>query len=98
MKNHLKTVAALFLAGVMAATVAMADTRGELDHRARETLDQFYTLHHTNHDLAERAAGVLVFPRVTKGGLGVGASTAMASYSSTGKWMATTTSPVPRSV
>ena len=72
MKYHLKTVAALFCAGVMAATVAMADARGELDHRARETLDQFYSLHQRNHDLADRAAGVLVFPRVTKGGLGVG--------------------------
>jgi lipid-binding SYLF domain-containing protein len=71
MKN-LKTAAALFLVSVMAATVAIADARGELDHRARETLDQFYSMHHQNHDLADRAAGVLVFPRVTKGGLGVG--------------------------
>jgi lipid-binding SYLF domain-containing protein len=70
--NHLKTAVAFFFVSVLAATVAMADARGELDHRARETLDQFYSLHAMNHHLADRAAGVLVFPRVTKGGLGVG--------------------------
>jgi lipid-binding SYLF domain-containing protein len=70
--NHLKAAVALFLAGIVAATVAVADSRGELGHRARETLDQFYSLHSMNRGLAQRAAGVLVFPRVTKGGLGVG--------------------------
>ena len=65
--------AAWLIAGVMAAGAALAADRGELDRRARETLDQFYSLHEHNHELADRAAGVLVFPRITKAGLGVGA-------------------------
>jgi len=70
--NPLKTAAAFLLVGVLTATAAVADSRGELDHRARETLDQFYSINSQNHHLADRAAGVLVFPRVTKGGLGIG--------------------------
>jgi lipid-binding SYLF domain-containing protein len=42
-----------------------------LDASAAKTVKHFYALNPANWKLLEKAAGVLIFPRVTKGGAGI---------------------------
>lgn len=51
--------------------VENAENKGEIDTQVNQALQQFYALNPRNKELAEQAAGVLIFPRVTKGGVGV---------------------------
>jgi lipid-binding SYLF domain-containing protein len=72
----MKHPAFLAAAGITAATIfltaeALAETKPEIDVSVRETLKQFDGLNSHNQHLLSNAAGTLVFPRVTKGGLGV---------------------------
>lgn len=60
-------VAALFL-----SSVSLAATKAEIDQRVHVTMQQFYQLNPKHKELVARAKGVLVFPRITKGGIGVG--------------------------
>src|ERR1700722_4307990 len=60
-------VAALFL-----SSVSLAATKAEIDQRVHVTMQQFYQLNPHHKSLVARAKGVLVFPRITKGGIGVG--------------------------
>jgi len=59
------------LVSAMATGIALADTKPELDVSVHETLKAFDALNPHNHHLLKHAAGTLVFPRVTKGGVGV---------------------------
>lgn len=61
---------AFFLGG--AAGPAFAETRQELDAAVRETVQEFYRYSSSGKELAARAAGMLVFPKVYKGGVGLG--------------------------
>jgi len=47
-------------------------TKAEIDERVHVTMRQFYELNAQHKDLVARAKGVLVFPKITKGGVGVG--------------------------
>ena len=49
-----------------------AASKQEIDARVEETLLRFYDRVDSGQSLARRAAGVLVFPRVTKAGIGIG--------------------------
>ncbi|HEY2677966.1 MAG TPA: YSC84-related protein [Steroidobacteraceae bacterium] len=73
--NAVKKVGVLTsaLAGlaVFAGAAALAETPAEIDANVQTTLDKFYAEHHGDRELVNKAAGVLVFPRVTKGGAGV---------------------------
>lgn len=60
-------VAALFL-----SSVSLAATKAEIDQHVHATMQQFYQLNPKHKDLVARAKGMLVFPRITKGGIGVG--------------------------
>jgi lipid-binding SYLF domain-containing protein len=60
-------VVALFL-----SSVSLAATKAEIDQRVHVAMQQFYRLNPQHKELVERAKGVLVFPRITKGGIGVG--------------------------
>ncbi len=51
---------------------ATAESREELDAAVRETVEAFYKHSPGGKDLAGRAAGMLVFPKVFKGGIGIG--------------------------
>jgi len=53
-------------------TVALALDTAALDKQVSATLDRFYALSDQHKYLADNAAGVLVFPAVTKAGAGVG--------------------------
>jgi lipid-binding SYLF domain-containing protein len=63
----LATVVALFSPWAMAAM-----SGPEIDSGVRATLERFSAENPANHELLGKAAGVLVFPSVTKAGLGVG--------------------------
>ena len=57
---------------LVAAEPARAETREELDASVREAIETFYKHSSSGKELAARSAGMLVFPKVYKGGLGVG--------------------------
>jgi len=70
----LKALAAsigLAILGLVASGGSFGHSKAELDASAAKTLKHFYVLNTENRKLVDRAAGVLVFSRVTKGGAGV---------------------------
>ena len=56
---------------LLLSSVSLAASKAEIDQRVHITMRQFYHLNPQHKDLVARAKGVLVFPRVTKGGIGV---------------------------
>jgi lipid-binding SYLF domain-containing protein len=64
----LLAAALLWLATVPAA----ASSRVELDADVREAINELYQHSSAAKELAARAAGMLVFPKVTKAGIGIG--------------------------
>ncbi len=61
----------LTILGLGMAAVSFAATKAEIDGRVATTLTEFNALNAANESLGQKAAGMLVFPRVTKGGVGV---------------------------
>jgi len=59
------------LAALMGTVALAVDTAG-VDKQVAATLDGFYKLNDRNQYLAQNAAAVLIFPRITKAGVGVG--------------------------
>jgi lipid-binding SYLF domain-containing protein len=57
---------------LLAAPAGHAATRQELDARVREAVADFYKTTSAGHELAGHASGMLVFPRIYKGGIGIG--------------------------
>ena len=68
---RLATVAVTALAALI-GTVALAVDTAAIDKQVSATLEQFYGLNSKNKSLADNAAAVLVFPSITKAGVGVG--------------------------
>jgi lipid-binding SYLF domain-containing protein len=68
---RLSTVAVAALAALI-ATVASAVDTAAIDQQVSDTLTKFYALNERNKYLADNAAGVLVFPKITKAGAGIG--------------------------
>jgi lipid-binding SYLF domain-containing protein len=71
---NLKPLAAsvgLTLLGLIASGGSFADSKAELDTSSAQALTHFYSLNPANQKLADKAAGVLIFSRVTKGGAGI---------------------------
>jgi lipid-binding SYLF domain-containing protein len=68
---RISTVAVSAVAALI-ATVALAVDTAAIDTQVSATLDHFYALNDRNKYLADNAAAVLVFPRITKAGAGVG--------------------------
>jgi lipid-binding SYLF domain-containing protein len=54
------------------ATAALAASPADLDAAAAQTLKNFYTDNTMHQELAQKAAGVLIFPRIRKAGVGIG--------------------------
>jgi len=63
---------ALAVALALLGTVALAVDTAAIDTQVSATLAKFYTLSSQNQALAQKAAAVLVFPDITKGGIGIG--------------------------
>jgi lipid-binding SYLF domain-containing protein len=64
------TMAILCLGSVATAEAA---SKAEIDQRVTETLTEFNALNTANEGLGKKAAGMLVFPKVTKAGVGIAA-------------------------
>jgi lipid-binding SYLF domain-containing protein len=63
----------LLIASVgLAPLAALADSRAEIDARVREAVQDLYKTSSAAKDLGAKAHGMLVFPRIFKGGIGIG--------------------------
>ena len=67
----LTAVTGLTILGLAASGTCVASSKAEISAHADRTLEHFYALNPTNKQLAHKAVGILIFPRVTKGGAGV---------------------------
>jgi lipid-binding SYLF domain-containing protein len=61
----------LVIVGLTSSAASFAASETQIDTRVSETLRYFNAINPENRVLGDKAAGVLVFPRVTKGGVGV---------------------------
>jgi lipid-binding SYLF domain-containing protein len=73
MMKRYNVLAAAFLTlfGLCATATSNAASKAEIDARVAATLTEFNALNPANESLMKKAVGVLVFPRVTKAGVGV---------------------------
>jgi lipid-binding SYLF domain-containing protein len=69
--RNIFAASSLAVAALLLSAVSFGASRAEIDERVQRTMHQFYELNSQHKDLVARAKGVLVFPRVTKGGAGV---------------------------
>jgi lipid-binding SYLF domain-containing protein len=85
--TSLKSFVSMVIVAVVAAsgTWALAADTAAIDKHAAATLDRFYALSDKHRDLVQHAAGVLVFPRITKAGVGVGGEHGDGALSEGGK-------------
>jgi lipid-binding SYLF domain-containing protein len=58
--------------GVAQPSAALAASRDEIDAKVQEAIGNFYKQTSAGKRLAQKAAGMLVFPEVLKAGIGVG--------------------------
>jgi lipid-binding SYLF domain-containing protein len=61
----------LMLFSLFVFTTAFADSKKSIDENVSQTLTKFYAQNPTNKELAEKSVGMLIFPSITKGGVGV---------------------------
>jgi lipid-binding SYLF domain-containing protein len=59
-------------AALLLSAASFGATKAQIDERVHTAMHQFYELNPQHKDLVARAKGVLVFPKITKGGVGVG--------------------------
>jgi len=57
---------------LFAAVPALAASKAEIDAEVKEALETLYKQSSAAKDLGAKAAGILVFPKVTKAGIGIG--------------------------
>jgi lipid-binding SYLF domain-containing protein len=69
--QNIFTAAGIAMLGIGIAATAIAASRAEIDGNVVMALKEFKALNAANSDLGKKSAGMLVFPRVTKGGVGV---------------------------
>lgn len=70
-----RSVFATVIAALLAVSVvstAQAASKKKIDRRVQEALVEFHQLVRGSEGLMKRARGVLVFPKVTKAGIGIG--------------------------
>jgi lipid-binding SYLF domain-containing protein len=72
LKTHnLLAASGLAMLALFMSVASFAEAKTKIDTAASEALTQFYKLNPSNEKLMQRAAGVLIFPEVTKAGAGV---------------------------
>jgi lipid-binding SYLF domain-containing protein len=72
LKTHnLLAASGLALLALLTSAASFAESKAVIDAHASEALTQFHKLNPANQPLEQRAAGVLIFPQVTKAGAGV---------------------------
>jgi len=68
-----KTIAAFALYALLGfGQVALAASKDEIDAKVKEAVENFYKQTSAGKQLAQKAAGMLVFPEVLKAGVGIG--------------------------
>lgn len=63
--------ASVAIVALCVSAMSFADSKAEIDASVNEALMQFTKLNPAHDKLVQNAAGMLVFPRITKGGVGV---------------------------
>ncbi len=71
--NRVLITTGLTVFGLAAAGAALAVSKADIDQRVTTALGQFEAMNPSNKSLGHKSAGMLVFPLVTKGGVGVAA-------------------------
>jgi lipid-binding SYLF domain-containing protein len=71
MKRFNVFTAAAVTVFALGATLSYAASKTDIDEDVGKSLADFNSLHPSNAGLAKQAAGMLVFPHITKGGVGV---------------------------
>ena len=66
------TLGTIAVLAALVGTVALGVDTAALDKHVSAALDRFYTLKPENKSLVDYAVAVLVFPNITKAGIGVG--------------------------
>lgn len=61
----------LAIVALATSVTSFAATQAQINSQVSETLVKFYAINPAHKALADKAAGILVFPGVTKGGVGV---------------------------
>jgi lipid-binding SYLF domain-containing protein len=69
--NAMMAVTGLTLCALIASAPSFARTKAEIDASADKAIARFYAINPKNKELADKAAGILIFGRVTKAGAGV---------------------------
>lgn len=69
--KQLLVASSLLLLGAFSSVTSFADNKAEIDASVSKALKQFDVLNPKNSELMEKAAGSLVFPRITKAGVGI---------------------------
>ncbi|MES1190401.1 MAG: lipid-binding SYLF domain-containing protein [Steroidobacter sp.] len=69
--SNLFAIVGLASLSLFVNAAALADSKAEIDASVTESLRQFHMLSPGNKKLEHKAEGVLIFPRVTKGGAGI---------------------------
>lgn len=69
--KQLLVASGLMLLGLFGSMTSFADNKAEIDASVSKALKQFYALNPKNSELMGKAAGSLVFPRITKAGAGI---------------------------
>ena len=72
-------------AASISSTAGAAVDRAGIDAGVQSTLESFYAENPGNRELVAKAAGVLVFPRVSKAGLGVGGESGHGAFIADGR-------------
>lgn len=73
-RNSLVTKIAVTAAALSFSVLAPAATTSVINTRVDAAMTKFYAVGASHRDLAKKAAAILVFPRITKAGVGVGGS------------------------
>jgi lipid-binding SYLF domain-containing protein len=69
-KNSLITIG-LTIFTLLASSTTFAENKTVSDASVKQTLDQFYAYNVKNKEIAEKAVGMLIFPKITKAGVGI---------------------------
>ena len=72
MQFRIATLASVLILACTTAASAVAASPAAVDESLGPTLDRFYAQNPEHRELVRKAAAVLVFPRITKAGVGVG--------------------------
>ena len=71
-RQSFAAIAALGLVEVAYSGRAAAASKDEIDAKVKQAIDEFYKQTSAGKTLAQKAAGMLVFPEVLKDGVGIG--------------------------